>query len=295
MPVDQSVRGSVAPTFLRRMVLLGALSSCGALTPACVIAREMGALGFHGATRMNPAPPERRVLPGDVTSVCSRGTITWIVPVADGGVVLVDAGFDDEARAIRHAVGNRKIHGILLTHGHVDHVAGVSTLEAPAWIGRADAPALAGRGVFRSLYPRLGEFAAGVPTARGVVHVVDDGDVVRFGNRSFRALAVPGHTDGSVAWLLDDILFGGDAVQSPLGDGVFPAPAGFTADLVAAYDSLRRLRDVPFRWLADAHYGVLAEAPLAVREAVERQHDEETMRDYPLWRPVACGDDPVVF
>mgnify|MGYP003347467991 CR=1 FL=1 len=35
----------------------------------------------------------------------SRGSITWIVPVDDGGVVLVDTGYDDEARAILREVG----------------------------------------------------------------------------------------------------------------------------------------------------------------------------------------------
>jgi glyoxylase-like metal-dependent hydrolase (beta-lactamase superfamily II) len=265
----------------------------GSCFAGCAVSREVAARAFHLTAKANPAPPDRRSLPGGITSVCSRGTISWIVPVDDGGVVLIDAGFDDEARAIRHAVGDRKIHGILLTHGHLDHVAGTSTLDAPVWIGRADAPAVQGRPVFRSVYPRLGEFAGGVPTARGAVHVVDGGEVVRFGSRAFVALATPGHTAGSVVWLLDDVLFGGDALQSPLGDGVYPAPAGFTADLVVAYDSMRRLRDVPFRWLADAHYGVMASPHARIRAAVERQHDDATLRDHPALRPVACGDDPV--
>jgi glyoxylase-like metal-dependent hydrolase (beta-lactamase superfamily II) len=265
------------------------------LGAGCAASREAGARVFHLQARMNPAPADRRDLPGGIVGVCSRGTLAWVVPVADGGVVLVDTGFDDEARSIREVVGARKIHGILLTHGHLDHAAGTASLAAPVWIGRADAPALFGEPVFRSVWPRLGEFLGGVPAARGPVHVVDGGEVVRFGDRRFVAIAAPGHTDGSVAWLLDDVLFGGDAAQSPLGDEIFPAPPGFTADLVAAYDSLRRLRDVPFRFLADAHYGVVTDPRSALRRAVDRQHDDVTLREHPALRPVACADDPVAW
>lgn len=271
------------------------LASMVSTFAGCPATRELGARLYHVGTILNPAPTDRRALPGGIEGVCSRGTIAWVVPVDDGGVVLVDTGYDDEARAVRHVVKERKIHAILLTHGHVDHAAGTSSLDAPVWIGRADAPAVQGRPVFRSLYPRLGEAAGGVPTAKGPVHVVDGGEVLRFGDRTFRAIAMPGHTDGSVGWLLDDVLFGGDAAQAPLGDEVYPAPPGFTADLVDAYDSLRRLRDVPVRWLADAHYGVVVEPLPAVRRAVERQHDEVRLRDHPAQRPVACADDPVAW
>jgi glyoxylase-like metal-dependent hydrolase (beta-lactamase superfamily II) len=271
--------------------IVATLLIAGHLT-ACAASREVGARAFQAMTRLHPSPLDRRALPGGIESVCSRGSITWIVPVDDGGVVLVDTGFDDEARAIRHAVGDRRIHGILLTHAHLDHAAGTASLDAPVWVGRDDAPALRGEPTFPALYPRLGEALGGIPVAKGTIHEVDGGEVVVFGNRRFTAVAVPGHTRGSTAWLLDEILFGGDAVQAPMGDGLYPAPVGFTEDLVAAYASMRRLRDVPFRILADAHYGVLQDAHTFLRDAVERDHDDAERRAYPTLRPVGCGDDP---
>jgi glyoxylase-like metal-dependent hydrolase (beta-lactamase superfamily II) len=272
--------------------LVGACAVVIALTAGCAASREVGARAFQTMTQLHPSPLERRALPGGIESVCSRGSITWIVPVDDGGVVLIDTGFDDEARAIRHAVGDRRIHGILLTHAHLDHAAGTSSLDAPVWVGRADAPALRGEATFPALYPRLGEALGGIPVAKGPIHEVDGGEVVGFGHRRFTAVAVPGHTRGSIAWLLDDVLFGGDAIQAPMGDGLYPAPVGFTEDLVQAYASLRRLRDVPFRTLADAHYGVLDNAHAFLRDAVERDHDDLDRRSYPTFRPVGCGDDP---
>jgi glyoxylase-like metal-dependent hydrolase (beta-lactamase superfamily II) len=262
---------------------------------SCVVSRELSARVYHLQTRLNPAPVDRRTLPEGIESVCSRGSITWIVPVRDGGVVLVDTGYDDEARAIRHALKGRKIHAILLTHGHLDHAAGTAALDAPVWVGRKDAPAVRGQPVFRSVFPRLGEFLAGVPTARGVVHEVDGGEVLRFGDRVFRAFATPGHTDGSVSWLLGDVLFAGDAIQRPTGDALYPAPPGFTVDLVAAYDSMRRLRDVPLRYVADAHYGFVDDAVPRLQQAVLRQHDDVTLREHPALRPTGCADDPVAW
>ena len=262
------------------------------LVDGCAASREAGARIFQVMTRVRPSPIERRALPGGIESVCSRGSITWIVPVSDGGVVLVDTGFDEEARAIRQAVGDRRIHGILLTHGHVDHAAGTASLDAPVWVGRDDAPALRGEPNFPALYPRLGEAFGGIPKAKGAIHEVMGGEVLVFGDRSFSAIPVPGHTRGSTAWLLGDVLFGGDAVQSPLTDGIYPAPIGFTEDIVQAYASLRRLREVPFRTLADAHYGVFDDAHTFLRDALERDHDDATRLQYPTFRPVGCGDDP---
>lgn len=276
-------------------LLLGILLGLLPWSSSCVVAREVSARVYHVQTRLNPAPTDRRALPGGIESVCSRGSITWIVPVDDGGVVLIDTGYDDEARAIRHVVKNRKIHAILLTHGHLDHAAGTASLDAPVWVGRADAPAVRGQPVFRSLYPRLGEFLAGVPMAKGVVHEVDGGEVLRFGDRTFTALSTPGHTDGSVSWLLDDVLFAGDAIQRPTGDALYPAPPGFTVDLVAAYDSMRRLRDVPVRFIADAHYGFVDDASSRLQQAVLRAHDDVARREHPVMRPIACADDPVTW
>lgn len=279
------MRAVVAALALALAVVVG-------LVPGCAVSRELGARAFRLMAKVHPSSLDRRALPGGIESVCSRGSITWIVPVDDGGVVLVDTGFDDEARAVRHAVGDRPIHGILLTHAHVDHAAGTSSLDAPVWVGRHDAPALRGEHTFVALYPHLGEAFGGIPVARGEVHPVDGGEVIEFGSRRFTAVAVPGHTRGSTAWLLDDVLFGGDAVQAPIGDGLYPAPIGFTEDMVQAYASMRRLRDVPFKFLADAHYGVLDDAATYLRQSLERDHNDVDRLAYPALRPVGCGDDP---
>lgn len=268
-----------------------------AASSGCAVIRESAALSFHSLTTLNPSPPERRTLPHGIGNVCSRGSLSWIVPVGDA-VVLVDTGFDDDAAAIRHALGDRELLGILITHGHVDHVAGTASLDAPVWVGRADLPALRGEHTFPAFYPMIGEALAGIPIARGALHPVDDGDVVTFQRGDvvvrFEAIATPGHTRGSISWRYERILFGGDALQSPVDKSVYPAPPGFTEDLVAAYDSIRRMRDIDVDYLADAHYGVLENPAEAMRAALDRDHDDVERMAYPSFRPVGCGDDPVL-
>lgn len=274
---------------------VAALVAGPTMTAGCAVSREVGSSAFHLMTQTNPSPPARRALPGGIVGVCSRGSLSWVVPVEDGGVVVIDTGFDDAARSIKHVVGDRVVHAILLTHGHVDHAAGTAAFTAPVYVGRADAPALRGEHVFDAWYPLAGEALAGIPRAGGEVVDVDDGDVVVFGNRRFRAIAMPGHTHGSIAWYLeepDHVLFGGDALLSPLGDEVYPAAVGFTVDVDRAYRSIRRLRDVEIDWLADAHYGVLRDPSAALQRAVARDHDDDARRSFPLFRPVGCGDDP---
>ncbi len=263
-------------------------------TPGCNFSREAGARIYHTMTLLRPADVARRQLPGGIDSVCSRGSLTWIVPVGGNDVVIVDTGFDDQARSIKYKVGNRNIKAILLTHGHLDHAAGTAAIDAPVYVGGDDAPALVGENTFTALYPRLGEAFAGIPLAMGPVHKVKDGDVVDFDGHRFLAIATPGHTDGSTSWLYDGILFGGDGVQTPMPGEVHPAPSGFSSDLVVAYDSIRKLRDYDIKYLADAHIGVLENPGPAFRRAVERQHSEATIRDYPFFRPLGCGDDPDV-
>ncbi|MDP2343382.1 MAG: MBL fold metallo-hydrolase [Deltaproteobacteria bacterium] len=267
------------------VVVAAALAGCSAT-------REIGAVSYRFMTSFRAAPVEQRQLPG-IESVCSRGSITWIVPVGGDDVVLVDTGFDDQARAIKTVVGKRNIKAILLTHAHVDHAAGTHSLDAPVYVGRDDADALRGKPIFTSLWPVLGQALAGIPIAKGPIHEVDDGFLLSFpGDREFLAIATPGHTAGSTSWLYKGILFGGDAVQTPEHGEIHPAPVGFTRDIVAAYDSIRRLREHKIDYLADAHIGVLPNPEEALRRAVERQHDDVSILDYPFLRPLGCGGDP---
>lgn len=113
---------------------------------------------------------------------------------ATGIAVLIDPVYE---QALRDAALIKEL-GLTLawtleTHVHADHVTG-------AWL----------------LRERLGSrIALGASSgAEGADRLLADGERVAFGNRSLEVRATPGHTDGCVTYVLDDLTmaFTGDAL-----------------------------------------------------------------------------------
>ena len=147
--------------------------------------------------------------------------------------VVIDPG--DEAARIRKAAGGRKITAILLTHGHFDHIGAVRDLmdaDTRLVIHELDAPMLtdpvlnAGAGLLgRSI------------TAPEATDKVREGDELELAGLKIRVLHTPGHTPGSVCWLIEGELFTGDTIFD-YGWGRTDLPGGSEEQMAA---SLRRL------------------------------------------------------
>jgi glyoxylase-like metal-dependent hydrolase (beta-lactamase superfamily II) len=165
------------------------------------------------------------------------GTNTWIVAEPGAAsVVVVDPGPLDEGHLDRvlTRVGDRRVAGILLTHGHVDHSEGAARFAE-----------LSGCGVVRAADPahRLGD--------EGLA----DGDVIDASGCELRVIASPGHSADSVSMLLtaDGALLTGDTV---LGRGTTViAGDGNLGDYLRTLDRLQRVADV--RVLLPGHGPVL--------------------------------------
>jgi glyoxylase-like metal-dependent hydrolase (beta-lactamase superfamily II) len=232
-------------------------------------------------------------LPDHVEAVCANGSITYLVDVGTG-VVAMDAGFDDEARAIKKGLRGRRLLALLIGHAHLDHMAGTAALDVPTYVGRRDAPALRGDMPFHALAPVMGHLAVGSPIAMGPILPVDDGDELVIGSGRFRALAALGHTPGSIIWLFNDVAFSSDAIVTA-GDGeLYVAPEIYSDDIWVGHDSMRKLLyTANIRWLADGHRGVMAAPQAALRRGVERQHHPDRIHDFPLVFPIGCtADEP---
>ena len=123
------------------------------------------------------------------------GSSTYTYLLADGGeAVLIDPVFEQFRRdsALMRELDIRLV-ATLDTHVHADHVTG-------AWLHRqASGSAI------------LVAAAAG---AQGADRLVRAGDKLSFGSRHLRALATPGHTNGCMSYVLDDMsrVFTGDAL-----------------------------------------------------------------------------------
>ena len=124
------------------------------------------------------------------------------VVTAEGSsdAVVIDPG--DSAETVLGVLAERSLtlRGILVTHGHLDHIGAVRDLAEQAgvevWMARGDADDLRSYG----------------PAPYDPQHVVSGGDDVEVAGIRFRVLDVPGHTAGSVAFATDGVAFVGDVL-----------------------------------------------------------------------------------
>jgi len=145
------------------------------------------------------------------------------------GIYLIDSGFIGgcgRLRAVLAAKGwdREPITGIILTHGHLDHIlnAGRIARETGAWIAapRLDAPFYEGKQVYRG----LGKITQTLEAAGRVVlgfesfapqRLFDDGDTFDIWH-GLRVVHLPGHTPGHSGLYCErhKVLFCGDLFAS---------------------------------------------------------------------------------
>jgi glyoxylase-like metal-dependent hydrolase (beta-lactamase superfamily II) len=179
-------------------------------------------------------------------------------------VALVDAGNDADAKAILAELSRRHltpdaVTTVLITHGHTDHTAGLTHFpHAQVMTLDREVGAVEGREGFHGPATRLMPVR---PTGVKVARALHDGETLMLGTIPVRVFAVPGHTAGSAAYLIDGVLFMGDAADVDDRGGIKPSPWVFSdsqaedrASLVRLADRLRDER-IPVSVLAFAHSG----------------------------------------
>ena len=157
--------------------------------------------------------------PGDQIEIIESAPfaeMSYILWRADRAEALVfDPGFDTDAILYWLDREGKTVAAILNTHGHVDHIAGNAALkeifpDAPLIIGRNDAALLTD--------PQANLSAPfGMPmTSPAADRLVDDYERLDLAGWSFEVREIPGHSPGSVVFVLDrvapPIVFGGDVL-----------------------------------------------------------------------------------
>lgn len=131
---------------------------------------------------------------------------TWVLD----GKWLVDCG---DVEPLLLLLDGEQVQGVLLTHGHFDHIYGLNDLcsrfpEARVYCSAWAREQLLDAKLNLSYYHDT-PFVFDYPER---IVVVDNNTQVNFGGGNVAtAVATPGHTPGCITWMTDNALFTGDA------------------------------------------------------------------------------------
>jgi len=127
--------------------------------------------------------------------------------------LVVDPSISCEAIMNAVAAEGAVIDGIILTHGHFDHIISVDTLRknacAPVMIHKEDAEML-GDGHKNAFFTFFGRDMAYAPADK----LLSDGDKIKVGEEELEVIHTPGHSKGSVCYLVGNIMITGDTLFS---------------------------------------------------------------------------------
>jgi glyoxylase-like metal-dependent hydrolase (beta-lactamase superfamily II) len=134
-----------------------------------------------------------------------------------------------------------KTEWILETHAHADHVTAAPYLKSKLGgkIAIGDHISVV-QGVFKGVFNLESSFKV---DGSQFDHLLKDGEEISFGNLSFKALFVPGHTPACMAYQVGDAIFVGDTMFMPdVGTARCDFPGG---DAHTLYQSMKRILSFP--------------------------------------------------
>lgn len=161
-----------------------------------------------------------------------------LVDEESGEAAIVDPAWYGEV--IKNVLDKENINlkYVLLTHGHFDHIFGVYGLQtergAKVVINKKDAEHL--------IDPKKSLAEGNFPERQYPVSAdifIKDGDIIKLGKEEIKVMSTPGHTEGSVCYILekDRVIISGDTLFC-MTAGRTDLPGGSDKKMI---ESLKRL------------------------------------------------------
>lgn len=166
---------------------------------------------------------------------------TYLISFADSCLIVDPA---NDLKILKRYIGDKKIFGILLTHGHYDHFKSLFELlkneDAIVYmhknaVNKLSSPSLSVSSLFnKNDLEKIDDKK---------IKIVNDGDVLTFNGLTVKCLYLPGHTSCSVGYLILDNLFSGDTLfLDSVGRWDLP-----TGDYLALKKSLEKIKKLDKR------------------------------------------------
>lgn len=158
---------------------------------------------------------------------------TYFLVGENGKTAVIDSGENYKLIKETAAKNGFDIIAVLLTHAHFDHAGNVKRLQddgAKIYVSVKDSDKLCNKDNLAVAFGR--KFEACKPD-----FTFSDGDVIRLAGMEIKVMETPGHTDGSVTFIVDKTLFTGDTLfRESVGRTDFP-----TGDRDALVASVKKL------------------------------------------------------
>ena len=191
-----------------------------------------------------------------------NGFVNMFLVKDSDNYVAIDAGAD--AKVIKEelkklSIDTAKVVAVFLTHGDGDHTASLSTFSnAKIYLSRDEEQMINGKTAkMMFMHNHL---------SRKDYTLVDDGQKMMIGKTLITCISTPGHTPGSMSYLINDkYLFVGDAFG--LKDGKVDKPNSFfSKDMPLAIKSFQKINNLPAaEYIFTAHTGFTADYKNAVK------------------------------
>lgn len=155
-------------------------------------------------------------------------TNTYII-TNEGKSIIIDPTIDLDKKL---DIDKYNIVAILLTHGHIDHIKCVNMFDVPIYIHSDEAEFLSNNTLNLS-----NAFNIPFTYKRHEVIKVEDCEELKLIGLNIKVLHTPGHTTGSICFLIDNSLFTGDTLFQ-VGEGRTDFYKGSQADMDCSISAL---------------------------------------------------------